>query len=618
MGSSSFNRPAGPAHGGRPAGAGAHGAPSAPVPGGAPGTPGVSGAPAIGDPFSAPKTSQRNFPMLVGFALFQTWVTLCFFAPQLFPETVDANRVYEFSLVVSVAALVLGAALHRRLDRWLQSAPVLWALAAAAAVGTAIVPFCAGPAPAVAALTVAASLLTGTANGLLNVAWCCAFVRRGNAIDFAVSVVTSSVIIYVLTNLAYAPAINPYVMLGIAIAVPLVSVGLLCLHRGAPTEESTGMAVPIATRPRRSFLVQLCVGIFVVSLTDEFMRNYYLEGTDLSFYSSQVNLLILVFKVIVSVMVVTAIHRMRYEDFSFLYRASFMLALVAALLLPFAGSAGTVGYAITNCGAFLFKLTVLLVSLEYCAQGMPATLSFCIIRAVWSLDLLLGYGLYEANRGLPDGGVDPTVLTVAFVVLVAIAYLFVFSPEGSGAQRLAMAGTGGEVRGPGMPQGRAGEGLAGLGGRAASPDDARAKVATEACATDAASGAKGAALAVGAEAAADPGTSATAARAAERPIGSGGPTRPSESSGTPAEPPAGKTAASALDAACDRLAARGCLSPREADVLRLLARGRTTTRIQDELHISMNTVNTHVRHVFQKLGVHSRQELLDLVEHETD
>ena len=49
-------------------------------------------------------------------------------------------------------------------------------------------------------------------------------------------------------------------------------------------------------------------------------------------------------------------------------------------------------------------------------------------------------------------------------------------------------------------------------------------------------------------------------------------------------------------------------------MLRLLARGRTTTRIEAELGISTNTVNTHVRHVFQKLDVHSRQELLDAVE----
>jgi DNA-binding CsgD family transcriptional regulator len=46
----------------------------------------------------------------------------------------------------------------------------------------------------------------------------------------------------------------------------------------------------------------------------------------------------------------------------------------------------------------------------------------------------------------------------------------------------------------------------------------------------------------------------------------------------------------------------------------LLAKGRNSRVIQKELHISYNTAKAHVRHIYTKLGVHSQQELIDLVE----
>ena len=52
------------------------------------------------------------------------------------------------------------------------------------------------------------------------------------------------------------------------------------------------------------------------------------------------------------------------------------------------------------------------------------------------------------------------------------------------------------------------------------------------------------------------------------------------------------------------------LSPREADVLRLLVAGESTAQIQDELCIAAGTFNYHMRNIYSKLGVHSRQELL--------
>ena len=60
----------------------------------------------------------------------------------------------------------------------------------------------------------------------------------------------------------------------------------------------------------------------------------------------------------------------------------------------------------------------------------------------------------------------------------------------------------------------------------------------------------------------------------------------------------------------ERLAGFG-LTAREAEVARLLAHGRTQKWIADYLCISQNTTGTHLRHIYQKVGVHNRQEFLD-------
>lgn len=65
---------------------------------------------------------------------------------------------------------------------------------------------------------------------------------------------------------------------------------------------------------------------------------------------------------------------------------------------------------------------------------------------------------------------------------------------------------------------------------------------------------------------------------------------------------------------CRTLAARSALSPRETEVLPLALKGRTAERIASELCISKSTVDTHLRRIYAKCGVHSRQELIDLCE----
>jgi DNA-binding NarL/FixJ family response regulator len=58
------------------------------------------------------------------------------------------------------------------------------------------------------------------------------------------------------------------------------------------------------------------------------------------------------------------------------------------------------------------------------------------------------------------------------------------------------------------------------------------------------------------------------------------------------------------------VAGSGLLTVRESDVLAQLQQRRSNAQIAADLHIGIETVRTHARHIYRKLGVRSRRELL--------
>ena len=65
---------------------------------------------------------------------------------------------------------------------------------------------------------------------------------------------------------------------------------------------------------------------------------------------------------------------------------------------------------------------------------------------------------------------------------------------------------------------------------------------------------------------------------------------------------------------CEVVAKEYGLSARQREVLGMLARGRNAEYITEKLIISTHTAKAHIYNIYQKTGVHSRQELMDLVE----
>ncbi len=68
------------------------------------------------------------------------------------------------------------------------------------------------------------------------------------------------------------------------------------------------------------------------------------------------------------------------------------------------------------------------------------------------------------------------------------------------------------------------------------------------------------------------------------------------------------------DAACREIGRTCGLTKRETEVLCLLARGRDVPFVCKELYLARNTVKGYTKRIYAKLGIHSKQELIDYVE----
>ena len=56
------------------------------------------------------------------------------------------------------------------------------------------------------------------------------------------------------------------------------------------------------------------------------------------------------------------------------------------------------------------------------------------------------------------------------------------------------------------------------------------------------------------------------------------------------------------------------LTARETEVMALFAKGRSSSFIAEEFCVSNNTIRSHILHLYAKCDVHSRQELITLID----
>lgn len=74
-----------------------------------------------------------------------------------------------------------------------------------------------------------------------------------------------------------------------------------------------------------------------------------------------------------------------------------------------------------------------------------------------------------------------------------------------------------------------------------------------------------------------------------------------------------KEKVASLRSACTEISEEWGLSAREQQAMFCACMGMTADETANELGIAATTAKTHIRHVYEKLGVHSRAELIELV-----
>lgn len=67
------------------------------------------------------------------------------------------------------------------------------------------------------------------------------------------------------------------------------------------------------------------------------------------------------------------------------------------------------------------------------------------------------------------------------------------------------------------------------------------------------------------------------------------------------------------EAACTALAEEHGLTAREAEVMLEFSQGNSLKKVAETMYISTSTAQTHVKSLYRKMGIHSKQELIDLV-----
>lgn len=341
--------------------------------------------------------------------------------------------------------------------------------------------------------------------------------------------------------------------------------------------------------------------------------------------------------------------RRHVPDTTLVYRVLFPVMLAALSLLPFVSDAlGTLsGMVMVVCYDLVgIAFVLLLVEVAQARRDVPAVALAGVYQAGMQLSLLVGLLLGLAVDLLGTHASEASYVTILMLVciyLLSMVLMVLLRRRGSGPA--TQAGTAGPA-GVGMPAdagaqasagvpagvsaaGAAG-GLAGAGGAAGTGGFAGGLSRPAGAMTHVRAG--GAANADAGEPPAEEqpffGEGRPAATASAG-AGAGGLAGAGAGVGTgvgQAEAPDGRptqgeileqqSVREQVGARVERFALARGLTPRESQVLVQLARGRSAPALAADLGITENTAWAHIKRVYAKLGVHGKQELIDLVERE--
>lgn len=543
-------------------------------------------------------TIEEQWPALklVGFGFYYAWIWVSYNSNVLvFPSAASDLPPDTISLTYLVSTLALGVALVplslvRPLTRRLVGSNLLL-IAVAVVVGAATVGTYASSSLGADAnlYLIVSAALTGAGTSVIvlrfGVVYSKAPVREA-AMYTAASFVFAAMIYFMAVGLP-----DPVGMVFTALLPVLAVVSTLTNPEWSDEGEGGRPEGPV---PLRRFFVRLLVAVAVFSVVVGVSRGFSVPHSSISSLNADGALIIFSTAVVAGVLFVVVGLLRRQFDVSRLYYPIIIAVAAGILVTPLLGGTGfgsqfiTVAY---NC--FVLVIWCLLAYVAYSSRLSPI-LVFGLGRGASALGTTFGWlaGL-EIVRSQGDGSLSLEVISVAMVFALLVVSMLVLNDRLIGdALRPEERIRGDAAEVPAQGAGSAGE----------------AAFADRRGAEDRRSAADG-------EGAWDGGTGRSGASEMGE-VGEMGGAGASLADGSPGGAAAGERRSGPYRMRCDAVAEHYGLSPRERDVFDLLVRGRSIDYIAQNLTISFNTAKSHIRHIYVKTDVHSRQELIDLIDRE--
>lgn len=543
-------------------------------------------------------TIEEQWPALklVGFGFYYAWIWVSYNSNVLvFPSAASDLPPDTISLTYLVSTLVLGVALVllslvRPLTRRLVGSNLLL-IAVAVVVGAATVGTYASSSLGADAnlYLIVSAALTGAGTSVIVLRFGVVYSKapaREAAMHTAASFVFAAMIYFMAVGLP-----DPVGMVFTALLPVLAVVSTLTNPEWSDEGEGGRPEGPV---PLRRFFVRLLVAVAVFSVVVGVSRGFSVPHSSISSLNADGALIIFSTAVVAGVLFVVVGLLRRQFDVSRLYYPIIIAVAAGILVTPLLGGTGfgsqfiTVAY---NC--FVLVIWCLLAYVAYSSRLSPI-LVFGLGRGASALGTTFGWlaGL-EIVRSQGDGSLSLEVISVAMVFALLVVSMLVLNDRLIGdALRPEERIRGDAAEVPAQGAGSAGE----------------AAFADRRGAEDRRSAADG-------EGAWDGGTGRSGASEMGE-VGEMGGAGASLADGSPGGAAAGERRSGPYRMRCDAVAEHYGLSPRERDVFDLLVRGRSIDYIAQNLTISFNTAKSHIRHIYVKTDVHSRQELIDLIDRE--
>ena len=533
---------------------------------------------------------------LVGFGFYYAWIWVSYNSNVLvFPSAASDLPPDTISLTYLVSTLALGVALVllslvRPLTRRLVGSNLLL-IAVAVVVGAATVGTYASSSLGADAnlYLIVSAALTGAGTSVIVLRFGVVYSKapaREAAMYTAASFVFAAMIYFMAVGLP-----DPVGMVFTALLPVLAVVSTLTNPEWSDEGEGGRPEGPV---PLRRFFVRLLVAVAVFSVVVGVSRGFSVPHSSISSLNADGALIIFSTAVVAGVLFVVVGLLRRQFDVSRLYYPIIIAVAAGILVTPLLGGTGfgsqfiTVAY---NC--FVLVIWCLLAYVAYSSRLSPI-LVFGLGRGASALGTTFGWlaGL-EIVRSQGDGSLSLEVISVAMVFALLVVSMLVLNDRLIGdALRPEERIRGDAAEVPAQGAGSAGE----------------AAFADRRGAEDRRSAADG-------EGAWDGGTGRSGASEMGE-VGEMGGAGASLADGSPGGAAAGERRSGPYRMRCDAVAEHYGLSPRERDVFDLLVRGRSIDYIAQNLTISFNTAKSHIRHIYVKTDVHSRQELIDLIDRE--